>query len=153
MARFHDVDIYRGTRLVTTSTRLEVAAKSPYLHQLLTSIKMCDGCKEPTTLIFPPEDETRNTLKEVFKSVSVRTGQSRYSIVESNKDILINPTGSVFDILLLPPGPQAVSALRVRLGETGGGGGSRQGSQSSSHSDSLPAPVPSLPGEFLNLPN
>ena len=53
------VDIYRGTRLGTTSTRLEVAAKSPYLHQLLTSIKMCDGCKEPTTLIFPAEDETK----------------------------------------------------------------------------------------------
>ena len=82
MGKFHDVDIYWGTRLVTTSTRLEVAAKSPYLHLLLTSIKMCDGCKEPTTLIFPPEDETRNTLREVFKSLSDKTG-SRYSIVES----------------------------------------------------------------------
>ena len=85
MAKFHDMCIYRGTSLVTTSTRLEVAAKSPYLLQLLTSIKMCDGCKEPTTLIFPPEDESENTLKEVFKSLSVRTGQSRYSIVESKK--------------------------------------------------------------------
>ena len=75
MAKFHDVDIYRGTRLVTTSTRLEVAAKCPYLHQLLTSIKMCDGCKEPTTIIFPPEDEREKTLKEVFKPLSVRTGQ------------------------------------------------------------------------------
>ena len=56
---------------MTTSTRLEVAAKSPYLHQLLTSIKMCDGCKEPTTLIFPAEDETQNTLQEMFKSLSV----------------------------------------------------------------------------------
>ena len=83
MARFHDVSIYRGTRLVTTSSRLEVAARSPYLQQLLTSIRMCDGCKEPTTLIFPAEDETQNTLQEMFKSLSVRTGQSRYSIVES----------------------------------------------------------------------
>ena len=83
MDRFHDVSIYWGTRLLTTSTRLEVAARSPYLHQLLTSITVCDGCKEPTTLIFPAEDETQNTLEEVFKSMSVRTGQSRYSIVES----------------------------------------------------------------------
>ena len=83
MARFHDVSIYWGTRLVTTSSRLEVAARSPYLQQLLTSIKMCDGCKEPTTLIFPAEDETKNTLREVFKSVSVKAGHSRYSIVES----------------------------------------------------------------------
>ena len=83
MARFHDVSIYRGSRLVTTTTRLEVAARSPYLQQLLTSIRMCDGCKEPTTLIFPAEDETQNTLQEMFKSMSVRTGQSRFSIVES----------------------------------------------------------------------
>ena len=83
MAKFNDVSIYRGTRLVTTSTRLEVTVKSPYLHQLLTSITVCDGCKEPTALIFPAEDESENTLKEVFKSLSVRTGQSRYSIVES----------------------------------------------------------------------
>ena len=83
MGRFHDVSIYWGTRLLTTSTRLEVAARSPYLLQLLTSITVCDGCKEPTALIFPEEDETQNTLKEVFKSLSVRTGQSRYSIVES----------------------------------------------------------------------
>ena len=80
MGRFHDVSIYWGTRLITTSTRLEVAAKSPYLHQLLTSITVCDGCKEPTTLIFPENDETQNTLREVFKPLSVTT---RYSIVES----------------------------------------------------------------------
>ena len=85
MARFHDVSIYSGTSLVTTSTKLEVAARSPFLHELLTSIRMCDGCKEPTTLIFPAEDETQNTLQEMFKSLSVRTGQSRYSIVESKK--------------------------------------------------------------------
>ena len=68
MARFHDVSIYRGSRLVTTTTRLEVAARSPYLQQLLTSIRMCDGCKEPTALIFPDEDETQSTLQEMFKS-------------------------------------------------------------------------------------
>ena len=85
MAKFHDVSIYRGTRLVTTSTRLEVTVRSPYLHQLLASITLCDGCKEPTTLIFPADDESENTLKEVFKSLSVRTGQARYSIVESKK--------------------------------------------------------------------
>ena len=87
---FHDVHIYRGTRLVTTSTRLEVAARSPFLQEVLTSIRMCDGCKEPTTLIFPAEDETQNTLQEMFKSLSVRYLLS----------------------------PQAVSALNARLAET-----------------------------------
>ena len=82
-SKFHDVNIYWGTRLLTTSTRLEVAARSPFLQQVLTSIRLCDGCKEPTTLIFPAEDETQNTLQEVFKSLSSKTGQSRYSIVES----------------------------------------------------------------------
>ena len=90
MARFHDVSIYRGTRLATTSTRLEVAARSPFLQQVLTSIRMCDGCKEPTTIIFPAEDESQNTLQEMFKSLSFRTGQSRYSIVES-KTFYSNP--------------------------------------------------------------
>ena len=83
MARFHDVNIYLGTRLVTSSSRLEVSVGSSFLQEVLTSIRMCDGCKEPTTLIFPAEDETQNTLQEMFKSLSVRTGQSRYSIVES----------------------------------------------------------------------
>ena len=83
MERFQDVSIYWGPKLLTTSTRLEVAAKSPYLQQLLTSIRMCDGCKEPTTLIFPAEDETQNTLQEMFKSLGIMTGQSRFSIVES----------------------------------------------------------------------
>ena len=69
-AIFHDVHIYSGTRLVTTSTRLEVAARSPFLQEVLTSIRMCDGCKEPTTLIFPAEDETQNTLQEMFKSLN-----------------------------------------------------------------------------------
>ena len=69
-SKFHDVNIYWGTRLLTTSTRLEVAARSPFLQQVLTSIRMCDGCKEPTTLIFPAEDETQNTLQEMFKSQS-----------------------------------------------------------------------------------
>ena len=89
MASFHDVDIYSGAVLVTTSTRLEVAARSPFLQQVLTSIRLCDGCKEPTTLIFPAEDETQNTLQEVFKSLSSKTGQSRYSIVESKKSKLL----------------------------------------------------------------
>ena len=122
MARFHDVSIYLGTRLLTTSTRLEVAAKSPY-QQLLTSIRMFDGCKEPTTLIFPAEDETQNTLKEMFKSLSVRTGQSRYSIVESKK-LHFNKTQTGPICNLQSPGPQSVSALKARLGETGGDGGS-----------------------------
>ena len=85
MSKFQDVSIYLGTRLVTSSTRLEVAARSPFLQKVLSSLRLCDGCKEPTTLIFPADDETQNTLQEMFKSLSVRTGQSRYSIVESKK--------------------------------------------------------------------
>ena len=86
MARFHDVNIYLGTRLVTSSSRLEVSVGSSFLQEVLTSIRLCDGCKEPTTHIFPAEDETQNTLQEMFKSLSVRTGQTRFSIVESNDE-------------------------------------------------------------------
>ena len=87
MARFQDVSVYWGTRLLTTSTRLEVAVKSPYLQQLLTSIRMCDGCKEPTTLIFPAEDESQNTLQEMFKSsFPVIYGEFRYLNMELFRD-------------------------------------------------------------------
>ena len=84
MALFHDVNIYWGSEIVTSSTRLEVAAMSPILHHSMASHKLCEGCREPTTFIFPREDESKNTLEEVFKSASYKTGQIRYSIVSSN---------------------------------------------------------------------
>ena len=82
MAIFHNVDIYRGSVLATTTTRLEVAVMSPVLREVMTSIKTCDGCKESTTIIFPDEDETQNTIEVVFKSNSYRSGSSRYSVIE-----------------------------------------------------------------------
>ena len=84
MALFHNVNIYWGSEFVTSSTRLEVAAMSPILNHIMASFKLCEGCREPTTFIFPSQDESKNTLEEVFKSASYKIGQIRYSVVASN---------------------------------------------------------------------
>ena len=67
LEQFQDVSIYLGSKEVLTSTRLEVAVKSPLLHSLLSSLKVCDGCREPVVLIFPAEDQDFNSLKKLFK--------------------------------------------------------------------------------------
>ena len=109
MARFHDVNIYLGTRLVTSSSRLEVSVGSSFLQEVLTSIRLCDGCKEPTTLIFPAEDETQNTLQEMFKSLNFPviygeflclnlTETNIHSILLDTDDIIINDIRSTREI-------------------------------------------------------
>ena len=82
MTMFHNVNIYRGSTLTMTSTRLEMAAMSPVLRRLMASMNICDGCNEATTIIFPAEDETENTLQEVFKPLVYSPGSSQYSIIE-----------------------------------------------------------------------
>jgi len=68
MSNFHDVVMFSGCKQATTASRLEIAAQSNLLHQIFSSLKDCDGCKEPRALIFPDEDEA--TLKQVFKRLS-----------------------------------------------------------------------------------
>ena len=70
MSRLQDVTIYRGRNVVATASRLELGAKSPFLLELLSSIKICDGCKDQTVLVFPEEDEDEDNLKEAIKQLS-----------------------------------------------------------------------------------
>ena len=79
MRAFHDVIIYSGNRKVTTSSRLEIASKNPFLGEIFANQKVCDGCKEATVLIFPEEDAT--TLKETFDLLSHY--KSSFSIIQS----------------------------------------------------------------------
>ena len=65
MRLFHDVLIYSGTKLVTTGSRLEIASKNPFLADIFSKQKECDGCKEPTVLIFTEEDVA--SLREAFE--------------------------------------------------------------------------------------
>ena len=68
MERFHDILVYAGTQPATTASRLEIGASSDFLRSLLSSLKDCDGCSEPTVLIFPGEDI--NTVRAAFDSLS-----------------------------------------------------------------------------------
>ena len=79
----HNVHIYQGSQLVTTASRLELGAQSPFLRDLLTSQNICDGCTEPTAIIFPREDEAENTLREAFRNYSIIVRRTGVSVVES----------------------------------------------------------------------
>ena len=79
MKKFHDVEIYSGTRLATTASRLEIGVKSKFLLEIFSGLADCDRCKEPLVLIFPEEEES--TLREVFNRLS--HFKSGFSIIES----------------------------------------------------------------------
>jgi len=79
MKTFHDVLIYSGTKLVTTGSRFEIAAKNPFLGEMLSNQHNCNGCKEPTVLIFPEENVT--ILKEAFEELS--HFKSSFSIIQN----------------------------------------------------------------------
>ena len=86
--KFHDVHIYAGAELATTGSRLELAAKNPFLRQIFSERNHCDGCEEPVVIIFPDED--KNTLREAFSKLShFKSGlsiiQSKYYI--NSKDL------------------------------------------------------------------
>ena len=90
MKEFQDVQIYAGTEVATTGSRLELAAKNPFLRQIFSERNYCDGCREPVVIIFPDEDV--NTLREAFDTFShFKSGlsiiQSKYC---SNSRVLNN---------------------------------------------------------------
>ena len=75
MKKFHDVEIYAGTKLATTGSRLELAANIPWLRQIFSEMNFCDGCRDPLGIIFADEDET--TVRDAFKS-GLSIIQSKY---------------------------------------------------------------------------
>ena len=79
MNTFHDVEIYSGTVLATTGSRLEIGANNKFLLEIFSGLINCARCKEPLALIFPEEEES--TLREVFKRLS--HFKSGFSIIES----------------------------------------------------------------------
>ena len=82
MRKFHDVEIYSGTKLATTGSRLEIGAKNKFLLDIFSGLTDCATCREPLVLIFPEEEE--NTLREVFNRLS--NFKSSLSIIESKSD-------------------------------------------------------------------
>ena len=53
-----DVNIYCGQTKnpVFNISCLELTAKSPVIRKLLNSLNICDGCRDPVSIIFPDED-------------------------------------------------------------------------------------------------
>ena len=80
MKNFHDVEIYAGTVMATTGSRLELGAKNQFLRDIFSSLSDCSSCREPWALIFPEEEE--NTLRAAFNSLS-HFSRPGYSIIES----------------------------------------------------------------------
>ena len=86
MKKFHDVQIYAGTEVATTGSRLELAAKNPFLREIFSEMNYCEGCREPVVIIFPDEDE--NTLREAFDTQA--HFKSGLSIIQSKYEVF-NP--------------------------------------------------------------
>ena len=57
MNKFHDVEIYAGTEVAITASRLELGAQNLFLRQLFSEMNICYGCQEPLVIIFPDEDK------------------------------------------------------------------------------------------------
>ena len=68
MSKFHDVEIYAGTEVAITASRLELGAQNLFLRQLFSEMNICDGCQEPLVIIFPDED--KNTVRDAFDQMS-----------------------------------------------------------------------------------
>ena len=81
MDKFQDVSIYLGSSEVMKSSRLEVAVKSPFLHTLISSLNMCDGCREPVVFIFPEGDQDPDPLRMIFR-------KKGFSIIQSKSNPL-----------------------------------------------------------------
>ena len=79
MKKFHDVEVYAGTQLATTGTRLELVARIPWLRQIFSELKFCDGCKDPVRIIIADEDEA--TVRDAFDKLSLF--KSGHSIIQS----------------------------------------------------------------------
>ena len=78
--RFHDVEIYSGTVLTTTGSRLEIGANNNFLLEIFSGLADCTTCREPIVLIFPEEEES--TLREVFNN-RLSHFKSGLSVIES----------------------------------------------------------------------
>ena len=75
--QFQDVSIYLGRKEVVRTTRLEVSAKSSFLHSLLSSLTICDGCREPAVLVFPEDDQDFSSLLQVFRKSGLSIVRSK----------------------------------------------------------------------------
>ena len=47
MKQFHDVEVYAGTVLAATASRLELGANNEVLRGIMSQVTLCDGCREP----------------------------------------------------------------------------------------------------------
>ena len=130
MKKFHDVKIYAGTEVATTSSRLELGAKIPFLRKIFSEMKFCEGCREPVVIIFPDEDKT--TLREAFDQLA--HFKSGLSIIQSAYYIaLILGSECIIQLIL---DPEKVNSLLARLRET-----TRDRSSRRIRSDSQPREV------------
>ena len=83
MKQFHDVEIYAGTVLAATASRLELGANNEMLRGIMSQVTLCDGCREPLVIILAEEDET--TVRDTFDRLS--HFKSELSIFQSKPPI------------------------------------------------------------------
>ena len=77
LEQFRDVSIYLGRKEVVRSTRLELSVKCRFLHNLLSSLTICDGCREPAVLVFPEDDQDVSSLLQFFRKSGLSIVRSK----------------------------------------------------------------------------
>ena len=86
---FHDVNIhgatfYPGTSVrqpIMMTTRLELAARSSLLAELLAGLQLCDGCRDPVTIIIAEEEASTVAAVLGSSNTAVSIIQGRYLTV------------------------------------------------------------------------
>merc|ERR1712098_979870 len=81
-----DVNIFAGTAKepVVTISRIELAAKSAFMYQLINSLNICDGCGETISIIFA--EEKKETLMALMAEVT-HFRKSGLSIIKDTNDV------------------------------------------------------------------
>ena len=88
--RFDDVHIYvsDSSDPVVTITSLELASKSKLLHDIFSSLHICDGCPQPKSIILPDPDDDRESVISALRLVS-HFKKSRLSIIKGRTYYLL----------------------------------------------------------------
>ena len=81
--KFDDVHIYVSDSAdpVVTMTSIELASKSKLLHDIFSSLHICDGCPQPMSIILPDPDDDRESVISALRLVS-HFKKSRLSIIK-----------------------------------------------------------------------
>ena len=90
--KFDDVHIYvsdsDSADPVVTMTSIELASKSKLLHDIFSSLHICDGCPQPMSIILPDPEDDKESVISALRLVS-HFKKTRLSIIKGRTYYLL----------------------------------------------------------------